>query len=223
MPDLENSGFPVLDTLPFSQLGYVVNQAELIVGNDSGPMHFAAAFHRPTVHIIAGGSAFNWYPYEEPIHSLVMPECAEEEKCNACQMTCIGKISTEKVLHKVFAKLALPPPRIREVAVLMQDRIGDSVVNVDLFEAAAKIYAPCRVTVFATPPMSDFFAACAFADNVFEFRGGETEPPKRKFDVVFNCRYDAASLKLLEKMDYDAAYGYEQIELPEAVCRRVFR
>ncbi|MBR4664460.1 MAG: glycosyltransferase family 9 protein, partial [Lentisphaeria bacterium] len=58
VPELEKSGYPVLDTLPFAQLADVVNRAELIIGNDSGPMHFAAAFHRKTIHIIAGGPAF---------------------------------------------------------------------------------------------------------------------------------------------------------------------
>ena len=222
VPELEKSGFPVLDTLPFAQLAYVVNHAELIIGNDSGPMHFAAAFHRPTIHIIASGSAFNWYPYEEPIHSLIMPDCASEEKCNVCRKTCIGKITVEKVVRKLFGKLALPLPRIREVAIMMQDRIGDSFVNLNTLEAAAKIYAPCNVTVFATATMKPFFEACAFADRVIEFRGKGTELPERKYDAVFNYRYDTASLDLLRRMDYDTAYGYEQIDFPEAACREVF-
>ena len=224
VPELEKSGFPVLDTLPFAQLAYVVNRAELTLGNDSGPMHFAAAFHRPTIHIIASGSAFNWYPYEEPIHSLIMPDCASEEKCNNCRKTCIGKISVEKVVRKLFEKLTLPLPlpRIREVALMMQDRIGDSFVNLNALEAAAKIYAPCNVTVFATATMKPVIESCAFADRVIEFRGKETELPERKYDAVFNYRYDTASLDLLRRMDYDTAYGYEQIDFPEAVCREVF-
>ena len=220
--DLEKSGFPVLDTLPFAQLAYVVNKAELIFGNDSGSMHFAAAFHRKTIHIIASGSAFNWYPYEEPIHSLVMPECASEKKCRVCRKTCIGKISVERVVRKLFEKLDLPSPRIREVAFMMQDRIGDSFVNIDALEAATKIYAPCDITVFCSAIMKGLFDAYAFADRVMEFRGAETELPVRKFDAVFNYRYDTASREFLRRMKYETAYGYEQIEIPEAVCKEVF-
>ncbi|MBQ7207046.1 MAG: hypothetical protein IJS01_04540 [Lentisphaeria bacterium] len=222
VPELEKSGFPVLDTLPFSQLAYVADRAELVIGNDSGPMHFAAAFHRKTIHIIASGSAFNWYPYEEPVHSLVMPDCASEEKCNSCRKTCIGKISVEKVVRKLFEKLALPQPRIREVAFMVQDRIGDSLVNIDALEAAAKICAPCNVTVFATETMAPFFRAYAFADRVIEFRGAETVLPDREYDAVFNYRYDTASLELLRRMKYRTAYGYEQIDFPESVCKEVF-
>jgi len=222
VPELEKSGFPVLDTLPFAQLGYVINKAELIIGNDSGPMHFASAFHRKTIHIIATGAAFNWYPYEEPIHSLIMPSCACEKKCNACRKTCIGQISVETAVRKLFEKLHLPLPRINEVAFMMQDRIGDSLVNIDAIEEAAKIYAPCNVTVFATEMMKPFFEAYAFADRVIHFRGKETELPDVKYDAVFNYRYDTASLELLRQMQYNTAYGYEQIEFPEEICKEVF-
>ncbi len=222
VPDLEKSGCPVLDTLPFAQLAYVVNRAELIIGNDSGPMHFAAAFHRKTIHIIASGSAFNWYPYEEPVHSLIMPLCASEEKCNACSKTCIGHVSVERVVKKLFEKLGLELPRFREVAFMMQDRIGDSIVNIDALEAAAKIYAPCNVTVFATETMMPVFEAYAFADRVIAFKGAETELPETGYDAVFNYRYETASLDLLRKMKYKTAYGYEQIDFPEAVCKEVF-
>ena len=222
VPELEKSGFPVLDTLPFAQLAYVVNKAELIIGNDSGPMHFASSFHRKTIHIIASSSAYNWFVYEGPVHSLIMPDCASEKKCNVCRKTCIGKITVEKVVRKLFEKLALPPPRIREVAFMMQDRIGDSFINLDALEAAAKIYAPCNVTVFASRITQELFSAYAFADRVIEFKGKETELPDRKYDAVFNYRYDTASLELLRRMKYETAYGYEQIEFPEAVCKEVF-
>ena len=222
IPELEKSGFPVLDTLPFAQLAYVVNKAELIIGNDSGPMHFAAAFHRKTIHTIASGAAFNWYPYEEPIHSLIMPDCASEEKCNVCRKTCIGKITVEKVVRKLFEKLSLPLPRIREVAFMMQDRIGDSFINLNALEAATKIYAPCNITVFASGITRELFSAYAFADHAIEFHGANTELPDHSYDAVFNYRYDTASLELLRRMKYEAAYGYEQIEIPEAVCNEVF-
>ena len=222
IPDLEKSGCQILDTLPFAQLAYVVNKAELIIGNDSGPMHFAASFHRKTIHIIASGAAFNWYPYEEPVHSLIMPDCAEEAKCNACSKTCIGHVSVERVVKKLFEKLGLPLPRFREVAFMMQDRIGDSLVNIDALEAAVKIYAPCNITVFATETMKPFFEAYAFADRVIAFKGGETELPETGYDAVFNYRYETASLDLLRKMKYKTAYGYEQIDFPKAVCKEVF-
>ena len=222
VPELEKSGFTVLDTLPFSQLADVVCHAELIIGNDSGPMHFAAAFHKKTIHIIASASAFNWYPYEEPIHSLIMPECGDEKRCEICRKICIGNVSVERVVRKVFEKLNHPQPRIREVAFLMQDRIGDSFVNINALEAAANIYAPCNVTVFSSEIMVPLFMAYAFADRVITFKGKETEIPEQKYDAVFNYRYDTASLDLLRRIKYDTAYGYKQIDIPEQVCKKVF-
>lgn len=111
---------------------------------------------------------------------------------------------------------------MKEIAFMMQDRIGDSFVNINALEAAAKIYAPCNITVFASEITKGLFAAYAFADRVIGFRGEETELPDIEYDAVFNYRYDTASLNLLRKMKYKTAYGYEQIEFPEEVCKEVF-
>ncbi len=222
VPDLEKSGCMVLDTLPFAQLGYVVNRAELIIGNDSGPMHFAAAFHRKTIHLIASGSAFNWYPYEEPVHSLIMPDCADEKKCDACQKLCIGSISVKQVVCKLFEKLELAQPRFRRVAFLMQDRIGDSLVNINNIEEAVRFYAPCEITVFESKGMLPFFRDYAFADHCVEYQGEKTVLPDREYDAVFNHRYDGESAALIRKMKYVRAYGYENIEIPEKVCREIY-
>ena len=222
VPELTKSGYPVLDTLPFAQLADVVNRAELIIGNDSGPMHFAAAFHRKTIHIIAGGSAFNWYPYEEPVHSLIMPECAGEEKCHACRKLCIGRISVKEVVRKLFEKLGLKQPEIRQIAFLTQDRIGDSLVNIDNIEEAVKYYAPCEITVFGSKGMLPFFQAYSFADHCVEYCGEKTVLPDLEYDAVFNHRYDGESADLIRMMKYHKAYGYENIDIPEKVCREIY-
>ncbi|MBQ9336592.1 MAG: glycosyltransferase family 9 protein [Lentisphaeria bacterium] len=222
VPELEKCGCPVLDTLPFAQLADVVNRAELIIGNDSGPMHFAAAFHRKTIHIIASGSAFNWYPYEEPVHSLIMPSCASEEKCDSCRKTCIGRITVKQVVRKLFEKLGLAQPPIRQVAFMMQDRIGDSLVNINNIEEAVKYYAPCEITVFESKGMLSFFQAYSFADHCVEYCGEKTILPEREYDAVFNYRYDGESAGLIRKMKYRKAYGYENVDIPEKVCREVY-
>ena len=161
IPDLEKSGYLVLDTLPFAQLGYVINKAELIIGNDSGPMHFAAAFHRKTLHIIASGSAFNWDPYEEPIHSLIMPLCACEEKCKVCQKTCIGLVSVEKVVCKLFEKLNLPllgDHQLHNAAVVLSaatelQKKGWNVTDDDIRAGIAAVQWPGRFELLRRKPL----------------------------------------------------------------------
>jgi len=223
VPLLEKSGYLVLDTRPFIELADAVHRAALIVGNDSGPMHFAAAFHcTPTIHIIGGGSAFNWYPYEEPLHSLVMPDCGNEENCRNCSKSCIGSISVKTVMEKICEKLSVALPRIKQIAFLVQDRIGDSLVEINNIEEAVKIYAPCEVTVFSAQTMRAFFKEYAFADHVVEYCGKDTVLPDVEYDAVFNLRYEKDSLALLRRMKYKAAYGYEQIEIPETACKEVY-
>ncbi len=221
-PELSACGFPVLDTLPLPQVADAILHAELILGNDSGPMHFAAAFQRPTVHIFGSSSAFNWYPYREPLHSLVMPSCAGREACYACRKTCIGRISVRQVLEVACRRLGLAMPTMRQVAFFVQSRIGDCLAELGNIEGAAKICAPCEITVFTTAGMMPFFQAYAFADHVILLQGEDTEIPSMHFEAVFNERYDRESAQVMERLDYDKGYGYENVDIPEEVCQKLY-
>lgn len=217
--------FTVLDSVPLAQLAFAALRAKLVVGHDSGPMHFAAMLRCPTVHLIAGASAFNWYPYEEPQHSLVMPRCASESACSSCAKTCIGKIVFRDVLTTVFRRLNLPVPKLKKIAYFGEDFLGDSIVGINALEALARIYAPCEITVLTPPKSFGLFRDYAYADNVVAFDSEIPEnfsPPNVEFDAVFNPRYDATSVKTMGQLKYRKAYGYETSEIPESVCRKVY-
>ncbi len=222
----ENRGkFAVLDSVPLAQLAFAARRAKLVVGHDSGPMHLASMLRCPTVHLIAGSSAFNWYPYEEPLHSLVMPRCASESACSGCEKSCIGTIVFRDVLETVFRRLDLLVPELRRIAYFGEDFLGDSLVGINALEALARIYAPCEITVLAPPKSFGLFRDYAYADRVVAFDPEEPEsfsPPDVEFDAVFNPRYDEASVKILKRLKRREAYGYETAEIPERVCREIY-
>lgn len=53
----------VLDALPLRQLAAVLAQCAVVVSNDAGPMHIAAALGVPTIGIFGPGEEDIWFPY----------------------------------------------------------------------------------------------------------------------------------------------------------------
>lgn len=62
----------------------ILEQCDLLVGNDSGPMHIAAAMQTPVVAVFGPSNHRAWGPYtppgEEPIHTIV----SRELPCQPC-------------------------------------------------------------------------------------------------------------------------------------------
>ena len=60
----------IFDSLDLRELMALIAGAQLLVGNDSGPTHIAAALARPTVAIFGASNVINWAPWQTP-HRLV--------------------------------------------------------------------------------------------------------------------------------------------------------
>jgi ADP-heptose:LPS heptosyltransferase len=58
------TGSIVFDSLNLRELIAVVSRARLYVGNDTGPMHLAAALGRPVVAIYGSSSSVHWRPWQ---------------------------------------------------------------------------------------------------------------------------------------------------------------
>jgi ADP-heptose:LPS heptosyltransferase len=69
----------ILDTMSISELVWVIKEAKLFVGNDSGPTHLAAALNVPTVVLFGSSDAEVWYPWKVA-HQVVQNPFA----CNPC-------------------------------------------------------------------------------------------------------------------------------------------
>jgi len=91
------------------QLVALLEKAELVIANDSGPMHMAAALGRPLVAIFGPTNAIRTGPYRRP-ESVVRTgtDCSPcyRKRCRSCK--CVRDISVEAVLAAAQRQLDEP-------------------------------------------------------------------------------------------------------------------
>lgn len=227
--DLQASGFIYFDNLSLSELAYAAAHAELVIGNDSGPMHLARSFDTPTMSFFSFSGAHNWFQYkQQKRHKVLMLPCGDTGKgCKnkKCHKVCIGKISLSDAINAAEELLHLPHQDIKQIAYLAQHRIGDALVHIENIKALSNHYAPCSVTVFCNQKNRELFDNYAFCDNVFSYTPGalnKADLPKLHFSAVFNDCYDQDSLHIIQQLDYDCAYGYENGNINEDICKQYY-
>ena len=226
--DLQESPFAYLNDLSLSELAYTAAHAQLVIGNDSGPMHLAMAFDTPSISFFSFTGAGNWFQYDLKRHKVLMLPCGQkgsgcrEENC--CK-SCIGKIPLTDAVNTVSEMLQLPKPHISNIAYFVHDLIGDALVNIENLKALSNHYAPCRITVFCTSGNRELFDNYAFCDEVFCFKPGawqKEDLPQTRYDAVFNNRYDLESLKIIQNLDHGNVYGYESYEITQELCQKYY-
>jgi ADP-heptose:LPS heptosyltransferase len=85
----------VITGLSLKELLALISLSSLFVGNDSGPMHIAAAFNRPVVGIFGSSNPRVWHPWTEAPHRVV--EAAVSRQPGAEAESRIRQIAVEAV------------------------------------------------------------------------------------------------------------------------------
>ena len=84
------------------ELMAVLEKASVVVTNDSGPMHIAAALGRPTVAIFGATNPQRTGPYGQLDHVLQSKlPCSPCYKRQCAELTCMSDISTDQVMTMV--------------------------------------------------------------------------------------------------------------------------
>ncbi len=84
-----------------------IEAADVLISNDSGPMHVGPAVGTPTLGIFGPGEPEIWFPYDKP-HQVLYAEVA----CSHCGldkcpwMTCMDRLTTVDAMKKVLEMLA---------------------------------------------------------------------------------------------------------------------
>lgn len=87
----------------------IVNEGAIVIGNDSGPIHFAMAVGTPAVAVVGGGhyGRFLPYPGDWPLRCVT-----HREECFGCdwvcpraEATCISRVSPEEVFEAATSLL----------------------------------------------------------------------------------------------------------------------
>jgi ADP-heptose:LPS heptosyltransferase len=84
-----------------------IEAADILISNDSGPMHIGPAVGTPTLGIFGPGEPEIWFPYDKP-HQFLYAEVA----CSHCGldecpwMTCMDRLSSVDAMKRIVAMLA---------------------------------------------------------------------------------------------------------------------
>jgi ADP-heptose:LPS heptosyltransferase len=102
--------------------GALIDGARLLVSNDTGVAHIAAARRTASVRISCGGDERRWAPLEDDIHCVVHQAVA----CKPCSYgicpkghECAVGVGTERVIaaaRRLLTQRATPPPAARSLA-----------------------------------------------------------------------------------------------------------
>ncbi len=97
---------PAVSSCPPGQLAALMKAVDLFVGNDSGPMHFAAAAGCRTVGIFGPSDPVRWRPWSE--RSVVVAAactCApgSQEPCRTPDRWCLAALPFERVMTAIRA------------------------------------------------------------------------------------------------------------------------
>lgn len=93
----------VVTGLSLKELMALISLSSLFVGNDSGPMHIAAAFNRPVVGIFGSSNPDVWRPWTQAPHRVVdalgsrRPQARQDDQPEVDVETRIRKIAVEAV------------------------------------------------------------------------------------------------------------------------------
>src|SRR5437773_11954504 len=95
----------ILDEISISELMWVVKWAKLFIGNDSGPMHLAAALNVPIIVLFGSSDSQVWHPWKVAYQVVQNPF-----ECNPCpgyrclvyeEPKCILSITTSQVKQAI--------------------------------------------------------------------------------------------------------------------------
>lgn len=102
---MRNDAINLAGKLTLNELTYIISQFDLLVTNDSGPMHIAAAVKTPLVAIFGPEDPILMAPYTSTsLYKIVFKDvdCRPCTKKNCSRPVCLDLITSEEVNEKCF-------------------------------------------------------------------------------------------------------------------------
>lgn len=90
------------------ELAALFERCALVVGNNSGPVHLAAALGIPTVSFSGGVHMTHWRPQGDLARVILRDENCRESACRTCPdkgRRCLGRIAPDRVLAETLTIL----------------------------------------------------------------------------------------------------------------------
>lgn len=106
-------GAQLLPTVKLAQLLVVLQSADVVISNDTGPMHFAAGLGVKTIGIFGPSSSKRWFPIGAESRILQAQDCICQRGTFVCRRTehCMIHITPETVLENLERLLPVKSKR----------------------------------------------------------------------------------------------------------------
>ena len=108
------------------QLAGILQHCQLYIGNDSGPMHLAAAVGMPVIGLFGPSSPRRFGPHGSDCLAIRATDCPPcmKERCRAGGRGCIAEITVEDVINSVYNSIHLPRSSHRNIKSHHQNSSG---------------------------------------------------------------------------------------------------
>ena len=103
---LSFKSYSVAGNFSWTEYAALVKKASLFVGNESGPLHVAAAMQTPLIGLFGPGESNIFYPYGEKstfVHHILTCNPCNQIHCVHLGNTCMQRINLAEVTNKIKA------------------------------------------------------------------------------------------------------------------------
>jgi ADP-heptose:LPS heptosyltransferase len=104
--EISFKSFSIAGEFSWTAYAALVQKAKLFVGNESGPLHVAAAMQTPLVGLFGPGEANVFYPFGEKstfVHHVLLCNPCDQINCVHLENTCMQRINLSEVINKINA------------------------------------------------------------------------------------------------------------------------
>lgn len=187
----------------FHELVQVISRANLVITNDSAPLHIADALKIPSLVIFGPTDPRKYGPrYDKSLivrKPLFCSPC-EKAQCRYNNHACIREISVDEVFQKAQQILHDEHrPRNLKILIIRLDRIGDVVLSLPAVQAIRRRFPNAHIAMMVRPYAQSVVSGNPWIDEVipyyYEKRGRHSsilgnlrfmrEIVNRRFDVAF--------------------------------------
>jgi lipopolysaccharide heptosyltransferase II len=175
------------------ELAAQLEQCDLFIGNDSSPMHLAAAVNIPVIAIFGPTSPAEYgpYPLDDPRHIALWRNpnarpcfiLGKMQTCSNC--TCMHSVTVDDVWNAVqrlqaFRQAHKPLPDMPRILLVRPDHLGDLVLTTPIFAALKASLPNAHITLMVGPWSSEVVARHPDIDRIIpcQFPGFTRAPQK---------------------------------------------
>ncbi|MDD5005173.1 MAG: glycosyltransferase family 9 protein [Candidatus Omnitrophica bacterium] len=230
--ELDNRCIDLAGKTDLSEVMAILKSAKLVICNDSGILHIASYFNKPTLAIFGPTDENKFGPWSE-ISAVVRKNtiCSPCQKDNCTNgYRCLRNISPQLAVDYAHAliegKIPAPPVNYRRILITRTDRLGDVLLSTPVIKNLRDNLPGAYIAMMIKSSLEDLLKGNPYLDEVilFDKRGRHAgivnsfrfagELNKKNFDLalILHPRIRVHIILFLarikERIGYDIKFGF---------------